>query len=93
MQNRKNEVIVIVPYYHTDLTEMEMIALKQVRKVLKNYDLCFVAPLCLMPVLASEKYPVEYFADTFFENVSTYNQLMLTPEFYERFIEYRYILI
>lgn len=72
---------------------MEMIALKQVRKVLKNYDLCFVAPLCLMPVLASEKYPVEYFADTFFENVSTYNQLMLTTEFYERFIEYRYILI
>lgn len=93
MKNKKNEVIIIIPYYHTDLTEMEMIALKQVRKVLKNYDLCFVAPLCLMPVLASEKYPVEYFADTFFENVSTYNHLILTTEFYERFIEYRYILI
>lgn len=89
----KHEVIVVIPYYHSDLSEKEIISLKQVQKVLKKYDLCFIAPLRLKPFFKGGKYQVEYFENGFFESVSTYNLLMLTSEFYERFIRYRYMLI
>lgn len=93
MKNKKNEVIVVIPYYHNDLSEKEMISLMQVQKVLKRYDLCLIAPFRLKFFLENESYQVEYFEDIFFIDTSTYNQLMLATEFYERFINYRYILI
>lgn len=93
MGNKKSEIIVVIPYYHTDLSETEIISLKQVQKVLKNYDICFISPLRLRHTLRNDKYQIEYFENSFFESVSTYNQLMLTFEFYERFIKYRYMLI
>ena len=57
----KHEVIVVIPYYHSDLSEKEIISLKQVQKVLKKYDLCFIAPLRLKPFFKGGKYQVEYF--------------------------------
>ena len=35
----------------------------------------------------------ENFDDAFFTDIHAYNTLMLSPEFYERFTAYRYILI
>jgi len=87
------KVLVVIPYYHNDLSEKEIISLKQAQKILKKYDMCFIAPLRLTPLLKNERHQVEYFENIFFESVATYNQLMLAPEFYERFIKYRYILI
>ena len=57
----KHEVIVVIPYYHSDLSEKEIISLKQVQKVLKKYDLCFIAPLRLKPFFKGGNYKVEYF--------------------------------
>lgn len=91
--NKQSEIIVVIPYYHTDLSKEETISLKQAQKVLKDYDFCFISPLRLKHVSRKGKYWVEYFEDSFFESVSTYNKLMLTSEFYERFTEYRYMLI
>lgn len=87
------EVIVVIPYYHSDLSKKERISLKQVQKVLHKYDLCFISPLRLQSFFKDKTYQVEYFENGFFESVSTYNQLMLTSEFYERFVKYRYMLI
>lgn len=89
----KQEVIVVIPYYHIDLSEKEQISLRQVQKILQNYELCFVAPLRLKSFFEDERYQVEYFENIFFESVSAYNQLMLTSEFYERFRKYHYMLI
>lgn len=91
--SEKHEVIVVIPFYHIDLSEKEIISLKQVYKVLGKYDLCLIAPLRLKPFLQNDKYQVEYFEDTYFEGVSAYNQLMLAKEFYERFIKFSYVLI
>ena len=93
LKHRQNTVIVAIPYYHTDLSEKEIISLGQAQKVLEKYDLCLIAPLRLQSLLKTQKYQVEYFEDSFFENVSTYNRLMLTTEFYERFKLYRYMLV
>jgi hypothetical protein len=43
-----------------------------------------------------QQYPqleIESFPDDFFQNVESYNRLMLSPVFYERFLDYEYILI
>lgn len=90
---KKREVIVVIPFYHMDLSEEEIISLEQVQKVLAKYNFCFVAPLQLKPFFAREGYRVEFFESVFFESVSNYNRLMLTAEFYERFTKYRYMLI
>lgn len=93
MKNKKNEVIIVIPYHHHDLSEKEIISLRQVQKTLRKYDLCLAAPWRLLPFLKKEEYRVEYFEDIFFESTAMYNELMLTDEFYRRFMKYRYILL
>ncbi|MDE7073440.1 MAG: hypothetical protein K2O69_00060 [Odoribacter sp.] len=88
---------VVIPVYKSELNEFEYISLTRCQKMLHNYKLVIVKPrsLNLAPLLSKVggDFEIQEFDDRFFENVSGYNELMLSAGFYERFLDSEYILI
>ena len=90
-----NEVGIIIPYYHNELTEYEKISFLQCRRVLQNYPIILLIPdnwpkekITNLQGILIEKVPAEWL-----ESVYAYNAMMQNIDFYKRFQEYRYILI
>ncbi|KAA6308084.1 hypothetical protein EZS27_040241, partial [termite gut metagenome] len=74
----------------------EQVSLSRTYRVLKNYPIVVVKPNSLKTDILSENYPelvFESFDDDYFRNLSCYNRLMLSEEFYERFADTCYVLI
>lgn len=93
---KKDLVAVVIPIYKPNLNEFERISLKQCSKILSNYPTFFVKATTLDANYVSEFYvepKFEIFEDFYFENIKAYNQLMISPEFYQRFAQFEYILI
>mgnify|MGYP007070242710 CR=1 FL=1 len=87
------KVAVVIPTYRAELNEFEQISLAQCRKVLGKYPLVFVAPEGkIFPYFKSSDIVV-HFPQKFFESTKTYNEMMMSPFFYEAFLEFDYILI
>lgn len=88
-------VAVVVPIYRQSLTELEVIAYRQLVSILGEFDIVFVAPQKLkIPLeIKEKKIKIEYFEQGFFESINTYNSLLLSKPFYRRFLEYEFILI
>lgn len=90
-------VSIIIPIYKSELTEFEKLSLEQCFKVLGKHKICFVAPESLnldyYRNLFGEHFIVQYFNPKYFKGILGYNQLMLSKEFYERFLDNEYILI
>ncbi|KAB7730164.1 hypothetical protein F5984_13365 [Rudanella paleaurantiibacter] len=87
---------VVVPVYKPQLSPYERIALTQCTRVLGHYPIWLVCPQTLDVSAITAEFPklqVVRFADSFFESVQSYNQLMLSKSFYEAFFAYEYILI
>lgn len=90
-------VKVVIPIYKIQLTRYEQISLAQAYRIWQNkYPLTIIKPqhLDLTPLLT--EYPLlatESFDDKYFANIHGYNSLMLSAEFYERFVCSEYILI
>jgi hypothetical protein len=90
----KNNVIIVVPMYKSDLNALETISLQQLFRILgKNYTICFMVPNTLQ--IAEVTFPVklERFDDAFFQSTETYSKLLLSDEFYQRFLAYDFLLI
>jgi len=88
-------VIIGIPIYKMTLNELEKISLQQVVRILGRYPITFIVPESLLFNYGQEfsKFKVERFPDKYFQNTSSYSQLLLTKEFYERFYEYEFLLI
>jgi hypothetical protein len=87
---------VLIPVYRLPLSENEAVSLRQVCTVLRDWPLVIVKPEKLDVSPLSALYPflqVESFDDAYFEGIAGYNRLMLSTEFYARFLESEYILI
>jgi len=91
----KNKVAIVVPIYSNHLRKREQVSLQQLQRVLGSYPRIFIAPESLQVNLGNLDvgFQVERFADEWFSGVIQYSLLMLQPSFYERFREYKYILI
>jgi hypothetical protein len=90
------KVAVIIPFYKTELSGYEKIALKQCQKVLHNYPIIAIRPDSLVLPEEIKEFPffnVLCFDDGFFKDVQGYNQLMLSDIFYKALLGYEYILI
>ena len=87
------KVAVVIPTYKEELNEFEKISLAQVRKVLKNYPIVFVAPEGKFFSYFEPTDNVAAVDEIFFRDTATYNTLMLSPFFYEAFLDFDYILI
>lgn len=95
MKNKCN-VIITIPIYTTNLSELEWASIAQCFKILGDYSICYVKPESLDITPITEKFnadTVESFPDYFFAGISGYNRLMLSPLFYSRFKEWEYIFI
>ena len=64
--------------------------------MLVRYPVAIVKPRSLDLSRLLQRYPrlqVEAFPDDYFDGIAAYNRLMLSPLFYERFLQFEYILV
>ena len=93
---RRTKVLITIPIYKEIPTEMELISLRRCFDVLNKYPIALFVPKDLNISYYIDLFPklkIEYFDPKYFKSTNTYNQLMLSKTFYERFIDYEYILI
>lgn len=91
-----SNVCIVIPFYKTTLTAYEEVSLTQCMRVLGKYPIKVIKPVSLELHFLQEKYPqisFENFDDSYFKSTATYNKLMLSSEFYQRFAAYEYMLI
>lgn len=95
-------VTIIIPVYKKELSNLEKISFKQVLKILgKRYSICLICPenlsLNSYYTIAQNNETINLqhkrFPLFFFENIKSYNKLMLSVDFYEKFLNYKYLLI
>ncbi|WP_276089386.1 DUF5672 family protein [Pedobacter sp. JY14-1] len=86
-------VAVVVPLYKSKLTATEEISLNQCFRILSDHDIIAVKPHHLDLVNHADFTDVISFENSFFASISGYNKLMLSSEFYGKFLNYQYILI
>lgn len=87
---------VVIPVYKSSLNDNELISLKRTVSLLYNYDIILVGPENLDYSIYIKEYKdfkIELFRSAYFNNISGYNQLMMSSSFYDRFKNYDYILI
>jgi hypothetical protein len=91
----EKKIAIVTPVYRLPLEEDEKLCLGSITKHLSWYNHVFIVPQRLhhdVHSIAQGKYILR-FDNKYFENVSGYNNLLLSAEFYEHFQEYEYILI
>jgi hypothetical protein len=91
-----NLVNIVIPVYKEEISNFEQISLKQCVKLLSRYQITIICSKHLdikTYLQIYSKFNIEYFEDNFFSSIDGYNRLMLSPAFYRRFINYKYILI
>ena len=88
-------VVIGIPVYREELTDFEKISLRQVHNIMSNWNKVFIAPKSLQIDYGKSfsEYEVIRFDDKYFQSIETYTELLLTEEFYEKFIDYTYLLI
>ena len=92
----RNEVVIVIPMYKNDLEWYEKLALKRVVTVLAEYPIVVCCPNNFNFKPIEEYYGIkrtEKFANLYFKSIDSYNKLVMSCEFYERFIDYQYMLI
>lgn len=92
----KNTVKILIPIYKSYFGDLEEKSFLQCVKVLNDYEIVLVQPEGLDTTYITEKFntiTVENFPKHYFQNIEGYNELLLSPLFYERFLDSEYILI
>ena len=89
------QVVVIIPVYQQTLNALEQKSLAQCQKILGHYPIVFVAPEGLNPSYFQQipTHQISYFDASYFQNTSTYNQLLVSIDFYKRFSDFEFMLI
>jgi len=90
-----NSCVIVIPIYKSDLSIYEKIALAQCGKLLSDFDIVIIKPedLDILPSEIQFSYSVVTFSSVYFKSVFGYNDLMLSEFFYEKFLNYNYLLI
>lgn len=92
---RVQSVCIAIPAYSETLNLFELVALKQVRRVLGAFPIYFVMPEYLrerVPDYAAAEQCI-FFPDEYFQSTVSYSHMMLSDFFYEAFQDYTYILL
>src|SRR5260370_19902360 len=96
MFSRRKEVAVVIPIYKPQMTAHEEISFDRCLKVLGHYPIILIAPAgwdLTNYLLAAPNAELRRFAASHFDSVQTYSRLLLNKSFYDRFVDYRYILL
>lgn len=90
------KVCIVIPVYKQNLNLFEKISLQQVLRTLGHYPIYLISPDTLeiqYEELSGYQYSVCQFDERYFQNTAAYSELMLSSFFYERFLEYKYMLV
>ena len=90
------DIAVIIPFYKSQLNELETKSLLQCVQILHRYKLVFIHPEGLDLSMCMSLAPnsiCESFRSYYFKSILRYNRLLISPSFYRRFSDYKYILI
>lgn len=94
--NKINDVAVVVPVYKETLTVYEYQSYVRCLNVLRNHEIILIAPegISLNSYLEQGlNIKVKYLPKLCFQSHAAYDRMMLTRDFYDLFLNYRYILI
>jgi hypothetical protein len=84
-------VAIVTPLHRFPLTPDEEISIRHLRKYLGRFDRYVIGPDSPPSEFADFKF--KQFPQRFFESLNSYSKLLVTPEFYQAFAGYEYILI
>ncbi len=90
---------VIIPVYQPDLSAQELFSIRNTVTKLSEHDIYIVGPehlsACMTELCATFTRPLQYqsFPDRFFASIDSYNQLLVSKIFYQKFTAYQYVLI
>lgn len=90
------DCIIIVPIYKKELDETECLCLSNYRKKLSGFPFSFIAPTNIEDDYYTKRWnglSIQKFATWRADSLDDYNSLLMTPEFYSRFLDYDYMLI
>lgn len=92
-----SKVAIVIPVYKNEMSPYEAISLQQCFAILNNYPIVFICPKNMemgsFYLDYCHKAQFIFLDDDNFESIITYNRMMLSVWFYEKFINYKYILI
>lgn len=93
-------VVIIIPVYKKKMSSNEEISFTQCMNILSNYEICLIAHGELdlseyIDIISSKsiRYSIQIFEKKYFNNINSYNNLLLQKFFYESFIGYDYMLL
>lgn len=86
---------IVIPVYKADLSETEKYSFYQCLRILHKHDIILVVPKGLKPdyLESNIKVKVVEFDPGYFDGIAGYNRLLLSDLFYQRFLNYDYMLI
>ena len=90
------QLTIVVPVYRERPTGYEHISIDRLKRVCPSRDIVFVMPDSLKDDFWKEIIPgarTERFDDRYFSSIAGYNRLMMSREFYSRFLASEFILI
>ena len=96
MANDNIRAVIVTPIYKPSLSTNEEVVLRYSLERLRRHDVYFIAPHRLDISFYKKRFDgIRYifFHDAYFESPHTYSQLLLTTEFYQKFITYSHMLI
>ncbi len=89
--------VIVIPFHRSNMKPDEECSLRQCARIYSGRrDIAFIVPESLDCSAYTAIMPdavIRRFSDSFFTSISSYNSLLLTPDFYLRFKEYDYMLI
>ncbi|NBV06147.1 MAG: hypothetical protein EBS06_02790 [Proteobacteria bacterium] len=96
---QKNKACIIIPVYKHISNKNEILSLVQGLKIFRKHPIFFICPESLDLSFTSKFtdqdsiIKLEMFEDGYFKNVNSYNKLLLSKKFYERFSNYKFMMI
>ncbi|MFT7157560.1 MAG: hypothetical protein ACI8Q1_002579 [Parvicella sp.] len=96
-----HSLVVVIPVYEKALSDKNIISIKQCFSIFRENQITIVTheevDLSIYYKLAQESdyhdLNIEYFHHRFFKNINGYNQLLLSKDFYKRFLNFEYLLV
>lgn len=90
----RKPVVVVIPVYRDKIMPLEMIGISRCLDILgRNHPMAVVAPEGLSIPSPLDKLPRQTFAPDYFTSITAYSRLLLSREFYARFLDYDYLLL
>jgi len=92
----KHRLLVLIPIYKSVLSPLEQFSIDYSLAQAPDRQYCFVAPAGLDRTYYLKRYPnIGYavFPGEYFDSVDSYSRLLLSEEFYRRFVDHEFILI